>query len=165
VGRLFDSVGSLLDLRHEALYEGQGAMELEILASSHRGPLPGYRFGRSGVQIDPAPVIAEILGDLRRGVPLGAVAAGFHDAVAAEVAAVSAGLARATGIGTVALSGGVFQNTVLLRMVRAALRPLGVRVLTHRMVPPNDGGMALGQLLMAAAASIAGRDKVPRREW
>jgi hydrogenase maturation protein HypF len=163
MGRLFDAVSSLLDIRHEVSYSGQAADELEALASSYRGSPPGYRFGRSGAQIDPAPVIGEILGDLRRGVDREVIAAGFLDAVAVEVAGLAEQLSRRTGITTVALTGRLFQHVTLLRMTRAELAALELDVITNRVVPPNDAGVSLGQVVMAGAAALAGREASRRR--
>jgi hydrogenase maturation protein HypF len=154
MGRLFDAVSSLVGLRHTVSFEAQAAMELEALASSHRGPTPAYRFDTDDGRIDAAPVIAGIADDMRSGRPPGGVALGFHHAVASMMADRAAHLAGETGIGTVALSGGVFQNALLLGLARDRIRAEGLEVLTHRVVPPNDGGLSLGQV--AVAASRAG---------
>jgi len=147
----------MLGLRHEVSYEGQAAVELETYASSHIGPTPDYRFGGTDSEIDPGPVLASILRDLRLGKSTPSIAAGFHRAVAVEVATTAKRLARSTGVDTVALSGGVFQNVTLLGLTRRELDPLGLRVITHRLVPPNDAGLALGQIVSAAAAVMSGR--------
>jgi hydrogenase maturation protein HypF len=160
VGRLFDAVSSLLGVRHTASYEAQAAMELEHLAdqgtadartgegalAARAGP---YRFTVSGDEIDVAPVLRAIVDDMRRGCATGPIAAGFHRAVAELIAEAADRLRDETGIERVALSGGVFQNVLLLRLARAALEARGLRVLTHRLVPPNDGGLALGQVAVA----------------
>jgi hydrogenase maturation protein HypF len=94
-------------------------------------------------------VLKAIVDDMRRGFATGPIAAGFHLAVAELIADTADRLRDATGIEKVALSGGVFQNVLLLRLARAALEARGLRVLTHRLVPPNDGGLALGQVAVA----------------
>ena len=93
-------------------------------------------------KIDAAPVLRGMVDDIRRGCASGPIAAGFHVAVAELIAETADGLREATGIERVALSGGVFQNVLLLRLTRAALAACDLRVLTHSLVPPNDGGLA-----------------------
>jgi hydrogenase maturation protein HypF len=175
MGRLFDAVSALLGIRQAITYEGQAAIELEWLAGDADGSgggggpvgdaagdreLPVYRFPVAPV-IDPGPVLAAIVRDRRAGVPPPAIAAAFHLAVAAAVAEVAVEVAGDGGPRTVALSGGVFQNDRLTTATRTALEEAGFRVLTHRVVPPNDGGLALGQLAVLAArhAAAAGRDR------
>jgi hydrogenase maturation protein HypF len=152
MGRLFDAVSSLLGVRHTVSYEAQAAIELETVADGAGSGGPGdYRFAVVGDQIDPAPVLVDIVRDLRDGRPIGAVAAGFHLAVARLIGEVADEQRRATGIDRVALAGGVFQNVLIVRLARAELSRRGLRVLTHRVVPPNDGGLALGQVAIAGA--------------
>jgi hydrogenase maturation protein HypF len=150
MGRLFDAVSSLLGVRHTASYEAQAAMELEQLGDGEMADRVGpYRFAASGDEIDAAPVLRAIVDDMRRGCATGPIASGFHSAVAELIADIADRLRGATGIERVALSGGVFQNVLLLRLARAALEARGLRVLTHRLVPPNDAGLALGQVAVA----------------
>jgi hydrogenase maturation protein HypF len=171
MGRLFDAVAALLGVRQTITYEGQAAVELEWLAgqaaagggvdavggdSPRGGARPRYRFPVAPV-IDPRPVVAAIVRDVRAGVPRPAIAVAFHLAVAAAVEAVACEVADAGGPRTVALSGGVFQNDLLTTATRTRLEQAGLRVLTHRLVPPNDGGLALGQLAVVAARHAAGR--------
>jgi len=174
MGRLFDAVSSLLGVRHTASYEAQAAMELEQLAddataahttgegeSADRvGP---YRFAASGDEIDAAPVLRGMVDDIRRGCASGPIAAGFHVAVAELIAETADGLREATGIERVALSGGVFQNVLLLRLTRAALEARDLRVLTHRLVPPNDAGLALGQVAVAGWRRDGGTPRIGAR--
>ena len=154
MGRLFDGVSSLVGLRHTVTFEAQAAMELEAVAASHCGPCPAYAFGMGDGPVDPAPVIRAIAGDVAAGRPVGAMALGFHRAVADMVGRVAERLAGATGIGQVALSGGVFQNTLLAGLARDRLVSAGFEVLTHRKVPPNDGGLALGQAVVAGCREL-----------
>jgi len=151
MGRLFDAVSSLLGVRHVASYEAQAAIELEWLAERHLHAARPYRFAISHDEIDPTPVLRALVDDSRAGHAAGPMAAGFHVAVAALVAETAVRLRRQTGIDRVALSGGVFQNVLLLRLVKAELANHDITVLTHRLVPPNDAGLALGQ------AAVAGR--------
>jgi hydrogenase maturation protein HypF len=149
MGRLFDAVSALIGLRQQASFEAQAAIELERVATAYRGPVPRYGFARNGASVDPTPVLSGIVADVRAGRTMGSVAAGFHQAVATFVADTGAALAEETGVGVVALSGGVFQNLLLTRLARAALGDRGLTVFTHRAVPPNDGGLALGQAAVA----------------
>jgi hydrogenase maturation protein HypF len=155
MGRLFDAVSSLAGVCHEAGYEAQAAVELEAAAVAY-GELPqnGYTFGlprEDGPLIaDPAPVLAAITADLRVGAPVEAVSARFHACVADLVRRVCAAARERHGLETVALTGGVFANAVLSAACARGLRQDGFTVLRHRLVPPNDGGLALGQLVIAA---------------
>jgi hydrogenase maturation protein HypF len=151
MGRLFDAVSSLLGVRHAASYEAQAAIELEAIAVPHEHQARPYRFGVTGQEIDVAPVLRAMIDDVRRGCAAGPVAAGFHQAVALLMADLADHLRQRTGLDRVALSGGVFQNVLLLRLARTALTARRLQVLTHAIVPPNDGGLALGQ------AAVAGR--------
>jgi len=150
MGRLFDAVSSLLGARHTVSYEAQAAIELETVAGSHVGLVPRYRFETIDDEIDSSALLLAIVEDFRHGCAPGAMAAGFHEAVARLIAETADRLRHETGIGTVALSGGVFQNVLLVRLARAELTRLHMRVLAHRLVPPNDGGLALGQAAIAA---------------
>jgi hydrogenase maturation protein HypF len=153
MGRLFDAVAALVGVLQEVTYEAQAAIWLEARADpDERGAYP-FAIERGATEaylIDPAPLFAALLCDLRAGMTLPALAARFHNGVAQMVAEVCA-LARAeTGLTTVALSGGVFQNSRLLGTVQQRLEHDGFTVLVHRLVPPNDGGLALGQAAVAA---------------
>ncbi|MGP0030745.1 MAG: carbamoyltransferase HypF [Acidimicrobiales bacterium] len=152
MGRLFDAVSSLLGVCHTASYEAQAAIELEWVAEPHVDRERPYAFGLSGDEIDAGPVLRAMIDDLRDGCPTGTMAAGFHAAVADMIAECADGRRAETGIERVALSGGVFQNALLVGLARAALAARGFEVLTHRLVPPNDGGLALGQAVVAGAA-------------
>jgi hydrogenase maturation protein HypF len=148
MGRLFDAVSALLGLRETVTYEGQAAVELEQLAGDVPAEPYAWRFG------DGAALVAAVHDDLREGRPRAEIAAAFHETVATGAAdAVSAvGEPR-----TVVLSGGTFQNLRLVSSTRARLERHGFRVLTHRSVPPNDGGISYGQAAVAAARLHAAR--------
>jgi hydrogenase maturation protein HypF len=155
MGRLFDAVSSLLDVRHTVTYEAQAAIELEALADGI-GDEAYYRFGAAADELDPGPVLRAMVEDLRNGADRRFVARGFHTAVARLVADTADRVRGSTGLEIVALSGGVFQNVRLVALTRAELIGRGFRVVTHRVVPPNDGGMALGQAAVAGyARSVA----------
>ncbi|WP_145009290.1 carbamoyltransferase HypF [Mycobacterium marseillense] len=146
MGRLFDAVASLLGVRHRIDYEGQAAIELEALAQSvgHTCTLPSLPLAvRPDGVIDPVPMVQTMVSALYAGTPPAVLAAAFHRAVAIAVAEVVAQVAGGTRL--VGLTGGVFQNVLLLSVCRELLQRNGFEVLTHHIVPPNDGGLALGQ--------------------
>ena len=150
-GRLFDAVAAAIGIcRDCARYEGQPAIELETLADpDERGAYPFAVVCPGGpLVIDPAPMWRALLAD---PAPAAVRAARFHNGLAIAIGAMVGRLQRARGVDTVALSGGVFHNKRLLEQVIEQLGPLGMRVLTHRMVPAGDGGLALGQAAIAAA--------------
>jgi hydrogenase maturation protein HypF len=150
MGRLFDAVSALASVRQQVAYEAQAAIELEGLSRGAECGTRRYTFDVSSdgppAVIDPGPVVAAVVADVRAGVSAGVIGARFHRAVAGLVVDL-AGL-EPPGTHTVALSGGVFQNVLLLGMAVSRLRTRGFDVITHRRVPPNDGGIALGQLLV-----------------
>lgn len=156
MGRLFDAVSSLAGVCHRAEYEAQAAIEWEGVAYAH-GPADGYRFAlalEAGRWIaDPAPVLVDLVADLRAGAEVGLTAARFHTAVAELVGDLCARAREEHGLETVALTGGVFANALLLSACVRGLSADGFTVLRHQSVPPNDGGLALGQLMVAARAA------------
>jgi hydrogenase maturation protein HypF len=145
MGRLFDAVAALLGIRARVSYEGQAAIELECLAGEVEAE--PYECSVAGKTIAGPQLVAAAYDDQRSGRLPEEIAAAFHEGVAA--AAVRA-CAEAGAPELVALSGGTFQNLRLLRSVREGLEKLGFRVLTHRLVPPNDGGISFGQAAVAA---------------
>lgn len=149
MGRLFDAVASLLGVCQLVTYEGQAAVELEHLART--GAPVALEFAVTDGVMDPAPVITGIVAGLRAGRPTADLAAGFHHAVIRATADSATMCARAAGIPTIGLTGGVFANRILLQGLRCALTERGFEVLSHRIVPCNDGGLALGQAAIAAA--------------
>jgi hydrogenase maturation protein HypF len=157
MGRLFDAVASLLGVRQRIDYEGQAAIELEGLAESAAdfgGPRPSLPLTvRADGVIDPATLVQTIVSALRAGTPPALLAAAFHEAVADTVAQVVAAVAGAVRL--VGLTGGVFQNVLLLQACRNRLRGAGFEVLTHHAVPPNDGGLALGQAAVSMLTGMA----------
>ncbi len=150
VGRLFDGVSALLGLCHVADYEGEAAMRLEWAARRASLPAGGYPLpldvGATPWRLDWRALLAALLADRAAGVAIEDMAARFHLALAEAVLAV----ATRAGHATVCLSGGCFQNVLLVRLVRERLEQAGFRVLTHERLPPNDGGLALGQAVVAA---------------
>lgn len=150
MGRLFDAVASLLGLRHRISFEAQAAIDLELAAERSAGRDTGVRFRTADGVIEAAPVVHALVGGQRAGVAVGDLAFAFHVAVAELVHDLAVAECGARGLDRVVLSGGVFQNALLTSLCLRRLRQAGIDVLTHRLVPPNDGGLALGQAFVAA---------------
>ncbi len=151
-GRLFDAVASIAGLRHEVNFEAQAAIELETIAQA--GVDDRYPFEISDTepwQIDMRPAIQGIVRDVQAGQPSGFIAAAFHNTVAAVVVDVCRRLRAAERLNRVCLSGGTFQNLYLLERAVGGLRSNGFEVFLHSQVPPNDGGISLGQAVIANA--------------
>lgn len=155
VGRLFDGVAALLGLRAQANYEGQAAVELEALSRSSpcREPYPFVlRQAEGGAwEVGLEEWLKALLEDLRRGRPPAEIGRRFHATLTAVLVEMCRRLRETFGVNTVALSGGVFQNMLLLEGAVEGLRAIGFEVLWHHRVPPNDGGLSLGQAAVAAA--------------
>jgi hydrogenase maturation protein HypF len=151
MGRLFDAVAALAGICTEIDYEAQGAIELEELARGRIGAEGEYPFAIDGENIRVRDLLAAVIRDVRAGEPSGCIGARFHNTVC-SIAVKSAQAVRASrGIREVVLSGGVWQNALLLERTADALQEAGFEVYTHRRVPANDGGLALGQAAVAAA--------------
>ncbi|HEY1916406.1 MAG TPA: carbamoyltransferase HypF [Streptosporangiaceae bacterium] len=152
-GRLFDAAAAVLGVRDTINYEGQAAIELEQLADpAETGAYPArLEAGDGPFQVRGTDLINAVLEDLSAGVPREVIAARFHHGVAALIEDGCLRLRTAHGLGTVALSGGVFQNMLLLRATAARLEAHDFTVLVHSRVPCNDGGISLGQAVVAAA--------------
>jgi hydrogenase maturation protein HypF len=153
MGRLFDAVAALAGVRDTITYEGQAAVELEQRADPGQTaayPLP-VDDAEAPLRLRAREMIAAIVEDLRAGRSAATVAGRFHAGVAAAVTAVCRAARERTGLSSVALSGGVFQNRLLAHRCADELERAGFEVLLHRRVPPNDGGISLGQLAVAAA--------------
>ncbi len=142
MGRLFDAVSALLGVRERVSYEGQAAVELEQLAGDTAADPYQWPFG------DGPALVRACHDDLGAGRPLTEIAAAFHETIAAATADACATIGEPR---VVCLSGGSFQNLRLLASTRSRLEGLGFRVLTHRLVPPNDGGISYGQAAVATA--------------
>jgi hydrogenase maturation protein HypF len=153
-GRLFDAVAAALGFCPElALFEGQAAMELEdaILPGDHGA----YPFALGKV-VDPRPMWQALLTDLSDGVPPGIMSSRFHAGLAEAITATAARLAQEGGIGTIALSGGCFQNKTLLELCTARIERRGLNCLTQGEIATNDGGLSFGQAAIAAARELKG---------
>ncbi len=148
-GRLFDAVAALVGVRSTATYEGQAAIELEAIVDP--AVRDAYPMAVDGPVLRGTDLVAGALADLRVGVPAPTIAARFHLGLAAGVVERCRQVGDSTGLDTIALSGGVFANVVLLREVTRVAEASGFTVLRHRQVPCNDGGISLGQAAIAAA--------------
>lgn len=157
-GRLFDAVAAIMGVRHRINYEGQAAIELEQLTDRAER----HRYHASIVEYE-MPLIAgsdlvrAVVEDMESGTPVPVISARFHNGVAETIARMCARLREQTGVSTVALSGGVFQNMLLLNRTSTLLNTAGFRVLMHSRVPANDGGISLGQAVVAGARDRQGR--------
>jgi hydrogenase maturation protein HypF len=155
-GRLFDGVAALAGIRQRAAYEGQAAMELEWVARDRdEGEAPDpYPMpildGQQGLVLDWQPLVEELLAEVRASGPSSRISARFHETLARSIVAV----ANRIGNPRVALTGGCFQNRRLTERAKMLLEVAGFTVLIHRQVPPNDGGVSLGQVAVAAAALV-----------
>jgi hydrogenase maturation protein HypF len=157
MGRLFDAVASLINLRQQIRFEGQAAMELEFALEgvetdevypfpiAARGDARPTKTPKSEIILDWSPMIEAILADVKRGVSIGKISAKFHNALVEAIIAI----AKRVGQNRVVLSGGCFQNRYLTERAVRRLQAEGFRPYWHQRVPPNDGGIALGQVVAA----------------
>ncbi len=166
MGRLFDAAAALAGIRQTVNYEAQAAIEFEALCDQSENGAYNFQFDEvepsavSGQQsavssqrsaiVSPTPMFSELLADLRAKTPLPIISARFHNGVAEMVRRVALAIRNDTGLAEVALSGGVWQNTTLLTKTVQLLRSNDFTVYTHRQIPPNDGGLALGQAIVAS---------------
>jgi hydrogenase maturation protein HypF len=151
-GRLFDAVAAILGVRDTINYEGQAAIELEQLADPSVVDRYEADVPASGPYVIAGPsIVAAVVADLLAGVPAATVAGRFHRTLVGAIGLVCDRVRRDTGLDVVALSGGVFQNALLTSWTVADLTARGFGVLTHSRVPTNDGGVSLGQAVVAGA--------------
>lgn len=151
-GRLFDAVAAIVGVRNVISYEAQAAMELEALADSRETGRYPFEIDTTAEpwQIRPEPLIVAVVRDVRKGVGAAIISARFHNTLVAIMSEACILLKKKSGIGRVALSGGVFQNKLLFEKLVSELEKKDFEVLTHRQVPANDGGVSLGQAVIAA---------------
>ena len=151
LGRLFDAVAALVGIRSQTLYEGQAAIELEMRATRASASYPFAIEDGAPATLDARPLIRALVTDLQAKTPVATIAGRFHVSIAMMLAEACRRAHEQTGLNNVALSGGVFQNRLLLERLMALLEELGFHVYINRLVPPNDGGVSLGQAAIAAA--------------
>jgi hydrogenase maturation protein HypF len=156
VGRLFDAVAALLGVCVQSQYEAQAAIQLEaMVASEARGSYPlDTREVGAGWEIDAAPLIRAIVTDIASGRSRSEIAGAFHQAMSDMVVETTDHVSRQSGVRRVALTGGVFQNAILEERTVEALVRRGYQVLVQRRVPCNDGGLSLGQAVIAARSPL-----------
>jgi len=153
LGRLFDGVACILGLKQTVRFEGQAAMALEMAAKDGIKEFYDYRqMTEIPIKVPTRPIIQGVVRDLWDGVPTEVISGKFHATVIEFFSGVCDVVATQTGVRRVALSGGVFQNAILLKGFIASLTRRGFEVYTHSQVPTNDGGIALGQAVVAAAS-------------
>lgn len=151
LGRLFDAVAALIGIRDEVVYEGQAAIELETHAAPVDQVYPFAITDSAPMIIDVLPTIRAIVQDLQQGRSTAVISGQFHRTIAALIVALCERVRAHTGLRTVALSGGLFQNKTLVEQLLPLLEAAGFQPYLNRLVPPNDGGLSLGQLAIAAA--------------
>ena len=158
-GRLFDAISALVGIRKEVYYEGQAAIELEMAANKEEEGSYSFElkeFG-NGSQVVLEPIIRGVVSDVADGVSVPIIAGKFHNTIAKIILNICLRVRQAAGIDRVALSGGVFQNSLLLDLTFSLLDKNGFKVYTQHRVPPNDGGIALGQAIIANELIKRGR--------
>ncbi|MFH2012458.1 MAG: carbamoyltransferase HypF [Pseudomonadota bacterium] len=150
MGRLFDAVSAILGVKERINYEGQAAVELEMMASQgEEGEYPFELLDSMPLRIKVRGIINGVIDDLKTGIEKGIISARFHNTISTIVIQVCKRIREKAALNMVALSGGVFQNIRLLSLSVDRLKKNGFIVLTHHDVPPNDGGISLGQALVA----------------
>lgn len=155
MGRLFDAAAALIGIRQVVNYEAQAAIEMEALVQE--GDAAAYPFSLENGQINMAPLWQTMVGEWQKGVGAAALAIRFHNSIAQMVVTVCDQIRSETGLNEVALSGGVWQNISLLKRTIPALQSKGFTVYWHTAVPSNDGGLALGQAMIAAHSRVEAR--------
>ena len=170
-GRLFDAIAAIVGLRDRVSFEGQGAQQLEWMATdaascgwypyevaSDEANSTGWPPDQSVDVIDTRPLIRAVAADVERGVDVRRIARQFHSTIVEMIVSTCSTIREKTEIGAVVLSGGVLMNALIATEAAHGLLKKGIRVYKHRAVPPNDGGLALGQLAVAAAILTASRN-------
>ena len=158
MGRLFDAVAAVIGLRQQVAFEGQAAMELEMIAGEPASERYDFQWRDGEVRIiSIAPIIRGVVEDLQHGLPAFIISRKFHNTLIHGCAELCAVIAGELQLDRVVLSGGCFQNRLLLEGLSQALTERGLKVYSHRQVPTNDGGIALGQAVIGGAVSLLAR--------
>jgi hydrogenase maturation protein HypF len=153
LGRLFDGVAAIIGLRQQVAFEGQAAMELEMMADEHEDRHYAFTWqGRQVKQFAVQPIVAGVVEDIRAGMPAFLISRRFHNTLIQGFADLCNTIGRETGLRQVVLSGGCFQNKLLLEGLIGELTRRQFEVFSHRLTPTNDGGIALGQAIIGAQA-------------
>ena len=154
LGRLFDGVAAIIGIRQRVNFEGQAAMELEMLAADDVDSIYDFEWvSEDRVKILPAPIIQGVVRDLQNGLPVAEISTKFHKTIVVLFAEICTLVRKESGLNRVVLSGGCFQNSILLAGLIQKLEALNFQVFAHQQVPTNDGGISLGQAIVAAAVS------------
>ena len=154
LGRLFDGVAAIIGIRQQVNFEGQAALELEMLAADDADSIYDFEWVTGDTfKILPAPIIRGVVTDVQNGLPVAEIGAKFHKTIVALFAGVCASVRNESELNRVVLSGGCFQNSILLAGLIQKLESLNFQVFAHRQIPTNDGGISLGQAMVAAAVS------------
>lgn len=158
LGRLFDGIGSILGIRNKVTYEGQAAVELEMAIRKETEQYYDYEWqrGKDSYDVPLHPIIRGVVRDMEKGLQVSDISGKFHTTLIRLFSDLCAILRQETGLDRVVLSGGVFQNAILLTGLRKALEENRFQVFTHCLVPCNDGGISLGQAVVAAAIATSG---------
>ena len=164
MGRLFDTAAALLGFTHEVTFEGQAAMWLERLAA-HAPAADAYPFPLLGNELDFRPLLQSIINDRLRGRDEPEIARAFQRGIAEGLRDAALTLCCALNTDTIVLSGGVFQNELLLRDLKALLEPEQLQIWTNHVVPANDGGISLGQAALAALGHRSPQSSVAETEF
>ena len=154
LGRLFDGVAAILGIRNRVSFEGQAAMELEMLAADDAASIYDYEWLKGTgdcIRILPAPIIRGVVKDVQKGLSLAQISIKFHKTLISLFGEICAAIRRERDLNRVALSGGCFQNAILLNGMLRELTSRDFKVFAHQQVPTNDGGIALGQAIIAAS--------------
>ena len=153
LGRLFDGIAAIIGIRDTVRFEGQAAMELEMIAAPEEKGLYDWQWTKAddGYLIDPGVLVKQVVTDCTDNVPAAVISSRFHNTLAHLFAGLCSEIRAETGLERVVMSGGVFQNATLLTALSAALAKMGFKVYSQKLVPANDGGISLGQAVAAAA--------------
>jgi len=151
LGRLFDAVSALVGIRNEVQYEGQAAIELEMAAAESERCYPFDICEGEPITLDVIPMLRTIIIEIQNGLPAPQILGKFHRTIAELLAQSCQNVRHSANINEVVLSGGVFQNRLLLKQLLVRLQSLDFRTYINQKVPPNDGGLSFGQAAVAAA--------------
>jgi len=152
LGRLFDAVAAIIGIRQRVNFEGQAAMELEMLAEGHSEAIYDIRWrSQAPIEILPQTIIAGVVQDIQNGMTPADISVKFHQTLIVLFGEICGAVRREHNLNRVVLSGGCFQNSLLLKGLIGQLEAHHFEVFAHRQVPANDGGIALGQAIIAAS--------------
>jgi hydrogenase maturation protein HypF len=154
MGRLFDGVAAIIGIRNRVNFEGQAAMELEMLAAGDVDSIYDLEWQAGNhIQVLPAPIIRGVVHDVQKGLSISEIGIKFHKTLIALFSEICLTVRRDYDLNRVVLSGGCFQNSILLNGMIHKLVSSDFEVFAHQRVPTNDGGISLGQAMVAAAVS------------